>query len=231
MTADKQQSSLVMRLLNRCLVFRGLNPFRQSDNSGEIRKMPQLDGLRCLAVLIVIWSHWSPKYTSLFGIHLGFYGVQMFFVLSGFLITGILFDAAGDDPSRNIGGFVLRQFYIRRFLRIFPLYYAVLVMVVLINVDTFRTTWPWHAAYLSNVHFWMVGSRGDFGGHLWSLSVEEQFYLFWPILMVFSSNKTRLAIICSAIVAAPIYREIFQITPLGKDPSLADGMVFAHWTL
>ena len=165
-------------------------------DGGVLRKMPQLDGLRAIAVLLVVWSHWASGYIHIFGTHLGVLGVQLFFVLSGYLISGILIDCSLRDNEGRQRWFVLRQFYIRRFLRIFPLYYAILGLAVYVNVPPFRTTWPWHAAYLSNVHFWLVGSRESYGGHLWSLSVEEQFYLCWPMLMLFMPKKINFSVFC-----------------------------------
>ena len=100
----------------------------------------------------------------------------MFFVLSGFLISGILMDVFDRVRSPEERWQALRRFYLRRALRIFPLYYLVVLMVVWLGVGPFRETWPWHVAYLSNFNFWLTGSHvGTHGGHLWSLSVEEQF--------------------------------------------------------
>src|ERR1035437_2395102 len=93
----------------------------------EQRHMTQIDGLRAFAVLAVVWFHWIPFTIRPFGISLGEIGVNLFFVLSGFLITGILLDARGECAKENF--LILKQFYFRRFLRIFPLYYAAIVML------------------------------------------------------------------------------------------------------
>src|SRR5688572_12800478 len=93
--------------------------------------MPQLDGVRAFAFLMVALSHWIPDIYQ-FDIPLGT-GVQLFFVLSGFLITGILLRNRPDETGESLGG-VLRAFYARRFLRIFPLYYLVLVVCVVFSV-------------------------------------------------------------------------------------------------
>src|SRR5215510_9048834 len=92
------------------------------------RHMQQLDGLRAIAVLLVCWHHWMPKRYHL-GLNLGSTGVDLFFVLSGFLITGILLACrrALDEKGQSVA-FTARRFYARRFLRIFPLYYAVLAV-------------------------------------------------------------------------------------------------------
>jgi len=122
----------------------------------------------------------------------GFFGVDLFFVLSGFLITGILFDSLQD------GGY-FRKFYARRALRIFPLYYGVLLVCLLLTV-------PWHlhwdgmgwlfALYLQNFRAQRIMSFSLGHGvdlfHFWSLAVEEQFYLVWPAVVFFVRGKRSL---------------------------------------
>jgi len=118
----------------------------------------------------------------------GLFGVDLFFVLSGFLITGILYDAKGGDGY-------FRNFYMRRTLRIFPLYYGVLLSLLVLlpagaaaafdpQLLELRNYQGWLWGYLTNVY---VGQQGDFAipyvSHFWSLSVEEHFYLFWPLLV------------------------------------------------
>ena len=131
-------------------------------------------------------------------------GVWIFFVLSGFLITRILFtsrhDAARD--SRR----ALSNFYVRRFLRIFPLYYFVL-LVAFATSAAFRNDWYWYAAYLQN--FRMIFNNGQtyiFATHLWSLAVEEQFYVVWPLIALFAPRILLLPINLLAIVAASATR-------------------------
>lgn len=133
----------------------------------------EIDFLRAYAVLAVIATHSSRVVTV--GIT-GYHGVLLFFVISGFLITGILLDArATNGPTRGI----LTAFYARRFLRIFPIYYAVLFVAFVLGFQNVRAEIGWLLTYLSN---WYFASRGFTGpaSHLWSLAVEEQFYLFWP---------------------------------------------------
>jgi peptidoglycan/LPS O-acetylase OafA/YrhL len=146
------------------------------------RLMPQLDSLRALAVTAVAMHHWLPRgfdYPLVSGVHL-------FFVLSGFLITGILLDARPrhEAVGRSELGYTLRAFYLRRFLRIAPAYVLTLVVVVYFNVAGIRDTWLWHAAYLSNVHIFLRNDWIGLVGHFWTLSVEEQFYLAWPLLVL-----------------------------------------------
>ena len=103
--------------------------------------MPQLDGLRALAVLAVLWTHYLPEPYWLFGVYWGGYGVRLFFVLSGFLITTLLLSCRHyvhhGQQRRSV---VLRQFYCRRFLRLCPLYYATLTVTALLNIAPVRET-------------------------------------------------------------------------------------------
>ena len=144
----------------------------------------RLDGLRAVAAGLVVASHFLPR-EYLFGVEWGIYGVTLFFVISGFLITGIL-----NRHHKESKGKVLRAFYARRFLRIFPLFYLALVYVYFVNpVDLGSDIW-WHAAYLSNWFFWLEGSWvPGHPVHFWSLAVEEQFYLFWPLIFLLGVRR------------------------------------------
>jgi peptidoglycan/LPS O-acetylase OafA/YrhL len=163
--------------------------------------MPALDGLRGVAILMVLMFHMQYPHTvpTLFSrvLHAavggGWAGVDLFFVLSGFLITGILLD------SRESSSYY-KAFFLRRIVRIFPLYYAVLVLwhflgpaIACRSIDDvayFRSDEPWLWAYLSNVRV-AVASRwtGLDTSHFWSLALEEQFYLLWPFFVRNISRK------------------------------------------
>jgi peptidoglycan/LPS O-acetylase OafA/YrhL len=171
-----------------------------------VKKIPQLDAVRGLAVLLVL-MHNTDIYPSL---HLGFIanngwmGVDLFFVLSGFLITGILVDA-----QESAGYF--RNFYARRCLRIWPLYYsALLIMLVLAQllppaerqaIFGARSE-PWWAfpLFLQNFLVPVPTMATGLLGVTWSLAVEEQFYLVWPWVVRFCSqsqlSKIAIAVIC-----------------------------------
>jgi peptidoglycan/LPS O-acetylase OafA/YrhL len=178
---------------------------------------PALDGIRALAFLMVFAYHYLD-------LPWGWAGVDIFFVLSGFLITGILFDTI-DAPHR------IRNFYMRRTLRIFPLYYGIFLLLLLLN-PIFRWNWNWGwltwPAYLGNwvwflypfvpVTFLQMASVAHlqslafpkvvlFLGHFWSLCIEEQFYLLWPCVVFWVKDRRRLICICVAsIVICPVLR-------------------------
>lgn len=172
------------------------------DRHTIIEYAPQIDGLRAVAVACVLAFHFIPgvdRYAPL-----GTMGVRLFFVLSGFLITGILLSWR-HQPL----GLALRTFYTRRALRIFPLFYFVLIAAAALNIGPVRETFAWHAAYLSNAYFYL---RGDWHGsvsHLWSLAVEEQFYLVWPWLILCAPERWLRPVIVAMIAIAPVSRLLF----------------------
>jgi peptidoglycan/LPS O-acetylase OafA/YrhL len=163
----------------------------------------QLDGVRAVAVILVIISHWFPgDIVGKFG--LGAIGVDIFFVLSGFLITRILIVERLNyelNPTANSRLKVIRNFMVRRSLRIFPIYYLLLVLLIIFK-DQFPNPvsldWEWYFFYLQNILFYINQAwPGGKLSHLWSLAVEEQFYLFWPWLILFVSHKWLLKIMLS----------------------------------
>jgi peptidoglycan/LPS O-acetylase OafA/YrhL len=164
--------------------------------------IPQFDGLRGLAILLVLIGH-SGYLEAL--PHAGMleyarFGVDLFFVLSGFLITGILMDSKGS-------GHYFRNFYARRVLRIWPLYYLVLFIVFVVApvfAPSMRSTvtgiWPAFIFYVQNIVFFHRETYPFGLGPTWSLAVEEQFYLTWPVL-IFLLRKQTLAIVAVSLVA------------------------------
>jgi len=167
-----------------------------------IQYAPQLDGLRAVAVACVLAFHFISGVDRY--LPLGTMGVRLFFVLSGFLITGILL-----SWRRQPVGLALRTFYARRALRIFPLFYFVLIAAAALNIGPVRDTFAWHATYLSNAYFYL---RGDWHGsvsHLWSLAVEEQFYLVWPWLILCTPARWLRPVVVAMIVIAPLSRLLF----------------------
>lgn len=171
-------------------------------NSGPLKYMPQLDGLRTFAIASVLMSHFLRQEHPVQQVaHWGRIGVLLFFVLSGFLITGILLDAKGSAAR----GRVARTFYARRFLRIFPIYYLTLVLVCVLN-PTYRPTAWWHFLYLGNMASAEVQRTFQGGGHLWTLAVEEQFYLLWPALVLLVPTARLRYLLAGLIGAAFAYK-------------------------
>jgi peptidoglycan/LPS O-acetylase OafA/YrhL len=185
-----------------------------------------LDGLRGIAILLVLFLHFTPdvalpwrtmEWVKKVATTGGWIGVDLFFVLSGFLITGILL------RTKNEPGY-FSNFYARRSLRIFPLYYGLLVIVFILlppttmlggpSFESLRETQAYHWIYATNIGSWIIGGR-PFSTeqinllHLWSLSIEEQFYIFWPVI-VFSMSKRGVLYTCVLLfISAPIFRCIF----------------------
>lgn len=161
---------------------------------------PALDGLRGLAILLVIFLH---NFDFLNYFFFGWLGVDLFFVLSGFLITDILLNSLG-KPN------FLRNFYMRRILRIFPLYYLILIICLLIlphitslnlNLKYYTSNQIWLWTYLQN---WLFVFKEPVGTkmllHTWSLAVEEQFYLVWPATILLIRRPKILLIVVAAVL-------------------------------
>jgi peptidoglycan/LPS O-acetylase OafA/YrhL len=205
--------------------------------------IPALDGVRGLAILAVMFYRFGlqgdfyqsvdpsdqlPHWASL-GLALGQRGVDLFFVLSGFLITGILFDAKGESQF-------FRHFYTRRVLRILPLYYASLVMFLLVipcflSPTQFPTKhamedqhWLWlHAANLSFLF------RGDWSlgrlDHFWSLAIEEHFYFVWPLVIFLCTRRAAQWVCVWGFILTPLAR-IAWIKSGGVDVALDTLTIF-----
>ncbi|HYT93371.1 MAG TPA: acyltransferase [Gemmataceae bacterium] len=185
-------------------------PCRSSDEAGTHAHLAVLDGLRGVAILLVLVFHFGPLYRPSGcpyrpAVMACWCGVDLFFVLSGFLITGILFDTRG-----SVGYF--RTFYTRRVLRIFPLYYGALALLFVL--------WPLcngsdgEYARLCDNQLWLwlyaqnfsIVASGDWlpcgANHFWSLAVEEQFYLFWPLVVFACGRRAVLWVSVALMVLA-----------------------------
>lgn len=196
---------------------------------------PALDGVRGIAILLVLFHHFTlfDPVTSV-GAWLGFFallgwcGVDLFFVLSGYLITGILIDARGSDRY-------FTSFYMRRVLRIFPLYYLIVFVsfIVLARFPWWHDLlvgrgqvpqWPYWT-YLVN---FAIAERGDFQHGVldvaWSLAIEEQFYLLWPALVWILPPRYLGAVCGLVVIAVPVLRSVALAG--GADP--VDTYVLPH---
>lgn len=139
------------------------------------------------------------------------FGVQLFFVLSGFLITSILLVARERIARGESWLFELRQFYMRRVLKIFPLYYMVVLGCAIFGISGFRGPLLWHFGYMTNIYNAVTGTWAEASAHLWTLSVEKQFYLFWPWVILLVSERWLLPVLTAIVAAAPLFRSLFVI--------------------
>jgi len=190
--------------------------------------VPALDGLRGVAIIAVLLYHFGIglSFTGfednmlLRGMMFGWAGVDLFFVLSGFLITGILYDSKSDPHY-------FRNFYMRRTLRIFPIYFLCIALVFILvqilpplNTDD-NDGWIYPLTFTTNL---AVAATADWYtipvviGHYWSLAIEEQFYLVWPAVVLFTPRQWLLRIALGLIVGALALRVAMTLT--GADPNV-----------
>jgi len=171
--------------------------------------MPQLDSLRALAVFFVLAEHWFTQGLGIVILPFGMIGVTTFFVLSGFLITQILIKSKiRIDAHANSIFYSLKQFYARRTLRIFPIYYITIFIAFLLNFQTIRDKIFWYIFYISNIYFYKNQDWDGALSHLWTLAVEEQFYVVWPLIIFFISRKYLFRSILFFILFGMIFRSI-----------------------
>ena len=180
----------------------------------EDKHIVQLDGLRFFAVVMVMIGHWLQwQWTNPVLVNFPFvHGVILFFVLSGFLITRILLTKKDELTTTNTNkSYLIKNFYIRRFLRIFPIYYLLLAILFAIDYKNTRDLFPWLVTYSSNIYQSINNIYvGDFN-HFWSLAVEEQFYLFWPFLILFIKPNKVFQTICITIISAILLKSYFYL--------------------
>ncbi len=222
------------------------------------RYQPALDGLRAIAIVWILFHNGQyifkesladdallMKLISFF-LGAGWLGVQLFFVLSGFLITGILVDAK-KRQGKSQAGRILKQFYMRRVLRIFPAYYAFLFVVfAYVFMVNDAPAWlkqaydlkKWFLLYVSN---WVQPFESVGLAHIWSLAVEEQFYLVWPLVVLFFTGNRLVWVCCAVVFAAIFFRVIvgysaidFNASPayiftLARADALVCGALLALW--
>jgi peptidoglycan/LPS O-acetylase OafA/YrhL len=197
-----------------------LNPVSRHESApatGADRRLPVLDGVRALAIVMVVLAHCfiAIPYLRPACIILGDLGVSTFMVLSGYLITKVMLA----DEAKS-GRLRLGRFYRRRALRIFPALYCFLA--VALGLSFFHLipredglTWTASVFYFRNY----IGSGWD-TGHLWSLALEEQFYLIWPMLFMLARRR-RLHLIGLAVIALTLWRTVW-IHQHGADYALID---------
>ncbi len=165
----------------------------------EQRQFNSLDGVRCFCILAVLWHHANPPNFPPISTR-GFLGVDLFFVLSGFLIVTLLL-----REQSTVGKISLRKFYVRRALRIFPIYYGILLFLTLFygvfkpegdSAASFAAALPFYLTYTSN---WSLVQAAGMG-ITWSLATEEQFYLFWPAIEKFCRKRVVYVVLVLVIL-------------------------------
>jgi peptidoglycan/LPS O-acetylase OafA/YrhL len=194
------------------------------------KRIPGLDGLRAISIVLVLSGHlagtrncYSLAFYTKFG-DLANLGVRVFFVISGYLITTLLLKEY--EKTQTIS---LRNFYMRRTLRIFPAFYAFLLAMTVVHAwgsISFKPGDLLHAfTYTINYHY----DRSWWIGHTWSLSVEEQFYLLWPALLLLLGIRRGLYAAGAVVLLAPVVRiAVFYLWPaqrvgIGESfPTIAD---------
>lgn len=202
----------------------------QPPAAGENRQtyLPQLDGLRAVAIVMVFVHHALT-------VPLLWSGVDLFFILSGYLITNILLR----DSSRMSFGAMLGHFYLRRAQRILPAYLLCLALVGALTVQDWGALWPYYAFFLQNVPYAFHKLAFSPLIPLWSLAVEQHFYLFWPFLVYFLPRRTLAPCMLALLVGVPVLRAactplfpypepIYVLTPFRID-TMAAGALFALW--
>ncbi len=174
--------------------------------------IPQLDSFRFIAVCLVIISHWLPGNIINRIIPNGFIGVTFFFVLSGYLIsTNLLYAKESIDAGYLTRGRAFKVFYIRRTIRIFPLYYFVVISVYLLNKNIYDGHIIWYLTYLPNFLVFKEQHWMGMLSHLWSLGAEEQFYLVWPFLIFFIREKYLKFLFPGIVLASVLCKFCFFI--------------------
>lgn len=192
------------------------------------RRMPSLDGIRAISILMVCYGHlggtrYFPVSIVAYGRWCGdvaHLGVLVFFVISGFLITSLLM-----SERETTGAISLKRFYLRRIVRIFPAFYAfILVMAIAALSGAVHLTGRDFAYALTyTVNF--EPDRSMQMGHLWSLSIEEQFYLLWPLTLLALRGRRALIVAVAAIFTGPLVRLAIREWIFHVDPHLPGGML------
>ena len=200
--------------------------------------LPEIDALRALAVTMTLGAHFIPKNSSFYVPYL-WYGVDLFFVISGFLITSILIKSVTSEKRYPYKA-ILKNFYIRRVLRLFPIYYLFVLFFFLskhfLNLHIWKDEYNlYFFTYLQNWYFFKIGEFNNMFSHLWSLGVEEQFYIIWPFIIIFVPVKhlwkVFIGLICCSLIFNSLFFEvkIFRNLTFSNFHTLAGGATLAYF--
>ncbi len=167
--------------------------------------LPHLDGLRALAILGILFEHFGMVLPPL--LRCGPLGVRFFFVLSGYFITLSLWKLQAEVAESNGGRFLpLCRFYLRRLVRIGPPFYLALLVGALFGIEEVRTNLFWLATFQANNYIAWLGYWPNSISHFWSLAVQEQFYLLWPVLVLTLPRRWFLPVMAAFIVFGLVFR-------------------------
>ena len=166
---------------------------------------PHLDGLRALAILGVLFEHFGVALPAL--LRCGPLSVRFFFVLSGYFITLSLWKLQAEISESNGGSFLpVCRFYLSRFLRIGPPFYLALIVGALFGIEEVRTNFFWLATFQANNYIAYIGYWPEAISHFWSLAVQEQFYLIWPVIVLTLPKRWFLPTMGAFIVFGLVFR-------------------------
>lgn len=195
--------------------------------------LPHFDTLRFFAAFLVVAEHFFHDW-GIVNIGFGRYGVDIFFAISGFLITGILLKSNKNKNRMN----TLKVFFVRRILRLFPAYYLLLFSLIVISLFTGlwifdNQNFAFYVTYTSNILFYLKGYQSTILNHTWSLGIEEQFYLLWPFIILFTKKKYIFPVVLSFLLLGLLSRTFFSFSgdinflPIGNFHTLGVGAFLA----
>jgi peptidoglycan/LPS O-acetylase OafA/YrhL len=204
-----------------------------------------LDGIRGLAVAFVVVHHWVLTEINEplgFDLNVGNLGIQLFFALSGFLITGILLDFRAERERGEIDfRSVLVRFWQSRTARLLPVVLLTLTAVAIAGERIeHRANLIWHATFTSNILFFLHGDFDSNLAHFWSLAVEQQFYVIWPFIILLAPRRALESFLIALILLGPLSRLAlyhagfvsfaeFNVLPMSNFDSLGAGSLLAVW--
>lgn len=175
-----------------------------------------LDGVRGLAALFVLISHYMPQNPFWWTMQWGRVGVVTFFILSGYLIVSILLNSKDKIDAGHKIKSTWNEFYKRRALRIFPLYFGVLFVFCIAGYQNTIDTFWWHATFASNIGHSIFKVNFDNFSHFWSICVEEQFYLLIPVIVLCTKKEKSFSILCAMFFACMSFKIGYATTSLDQ---------------
>lgn len=203
---------------------------QETVQKGTPHRIPSLDGCRAISICLVILSHFcaTPQFQAFnpwarFIYHFGPFGVKVFFVISGFLITTLLL-----NEERKSGTISIKMFYVRRAFRIWPVAYAFILVVAVLDWKNWISLPPHNLLYAATFTMNHVpDANGSWiTGHFWSLAIEEQFYLVWPVIFLFTGRKGRMLSCFLILFFAPLLRTLSFVYEPGIFAAMQESLLF-----